>query len=308
MFKHLTITDVSSQTMSRIASGAPIEDDKVRLTQLKLLIGRNKTIQNIARKTLRYSVFAERETKTDKTIYLHDNHETSNAQSFESPFGYNDDLVELNCAIKYLKQINDGFPNPSESKVLYTAVIETLSRFFDKHEVSIFLNFGINLAHIDTVLADRFPQVQFIGIDRSKLTKAFNEINYPSKDNLELIAGDIFDLLTNRDFGGGIFFHMRTLTFLPKQFNSTLLAEARESGFKYLVGFEPMGISRQTGKAYEFSLEPTASVAYRGHAFIHNYPELYHQAGYNVIESGLLKTDHAHEDYRIVYFIAEKQN
>ena len=164
------------------------------------------------------------------------------------------------------------------------------------------------MAHIDYILAEQFPEIKFVGIDRSKLTKAFNEINYPQKENVELIAGDIFELLGNRRFDGGMFFHMRTLTFLPKGFVNKLYSAANNANFKYLIGFEPLGISRQTKKAYQFSLIDQQSVAYRGHAFIHNYPELAQRAGYSFIESGLIKTGHAHEDYRIIYFIAKRDD
>ena len=207
-----------------------------------------------------------------------------------------------------MKQINAGFPTASESKVLYEKSVGILAELFSRCAELEFLNFGINLAHIDYILAKRFPQVNFIGIDRSKLTKAFNEINYPKEKNVELIAGDIFQLLDNRRFQDGVFFHMRTLTFLPKGFIEKLYTTATTAGFKYLIGFEPLGISRQTKKAYEFSLNEQQSVAYRGHAFIHNYSELAARAGYSFIESGLIKTGHAHEDYRIIYFIAQRND
>jgi hypothetical protein len=306
MFDHLRIDNISSRVQSRIESGLPIEEDKATLTWLKIWLGENKIIQSIAQKLIRYRVFAEREKKTGKTIELHNTSDIEQAESFDSDFGYKDDLQELNCAIKYLKQIKAGFPTASESEVLYAKSVEILSDVLSKHEEVKFLNFGVNLAHIDHLLAERFPNVTFTGIDRSKLTKAFNEINYPKLPNIELIAGDIFELLEERSFEGGIFFHMRTLTFLPKGFAEKLYRAARNAQFKYLIGFEPMGISRETKSAYEFSLDEQPSVAYRGHAFIHNYPELTRRAGYSIRESGLIETDHAHEDYRIIYFIAEQ--
>ena len=308
MFDNLKITDVSNKILLRIKAGRPIEDDKARFTRLKIWLGESRRIQAVAKKIVRYKVFSEREKKTGKTIELHNTEGIEDAQSFESSFGYKDDLAELNCAIKYLKQINAGFPTPSESKVLYERSVEILTDFLSKYGELELLNFGINLAHIDYILAESFPKVKFVGIDRSKLTKAFNEINYPGMENVELIAGDIFDLLDKRCFKNGVFFHMRTLTFLPKGFIDKLYTAARKAQFKYLIGFEPLGISRQTKKAYEFSLDQQPSVAYRGHAFIHNYTELAHRAGYSIMNSGLIKTDHAHEDYRIIYFIAERND
>ena len=120
-----------------------------------------------------------------------------------------------------------------------------------------------------------------------------------------MIVGDIFELLNSHQFSGGMFFHMRTVTFLPDEFIRKLYSAVWKAGFKYIVGFEPLGLSRQTGGPYIFSLTPQPSVAYRGHAFIHNYPNILFDTGYSIIDSQLIKTDHAHEDYRIVTFVAE---
>ena len=117
----------------RIASDRPIEDDKARLTWLKKWLGENRAIQAIAQKIVRYKVFSEREKKTKRTIDLHNTEGIEDAQSFESSFGYKDDLAELNCAIKYLNQIKSGFPTASESKVLYERSLEILANMFSKH-------------------------------------------------------------------------------------------------------------------------------------------------------------------------------
>ena len=111
MFDHLTITGISKITAARIRKGQPIERDKAKFTRLKKFIGSNRIIQQIAEKILRYKVFDEREKKTNMTIELHNTSEIESAQSFESSSGYADDLQELNCAVKYYKQIQDGFPN-----------------------------------------------------------------------------------------------------------------------------------------------------------------------------------------------------
>ena len=305
MFDHLTIIDVSEDAIKRIKSGKPLESDKARFTQIKLWLGSSTMTQSIAKKIIRYGVFSEREAKTGRTIKIHDTQDIEDAQSFDSPFGYEDDFQELECAVKYNKQIQAGFPTPSESKILYEKVTEHLTNIFQKESIPVFLNFGINLAHIDNLLAEKFPEINFIGIDRSKLTKAFNETLFPPKRNLELIAGDIFELLSTRDFNGGVFFHMRTCTFLPSGFLQELYSAVRKAGFRYIVGFEPMGISRQTGMPYVFSLDRQESVAYRGHAYIHNYPNYLLENGFSVAHSELIKTGHAHEDYRIVNFVAE---
>ena len=100
MFDNLKITDVSNKLLLRIKSDRPIEDDKARFTRPKFWIGESRGIQAVAKKIVRYKVFSEREKKTGKRIELHNTEGVEDAQSFESSFGYKDDLAELNCAIK----------------------------------------------------------------------------------------------------------------------------------------------------------------------------------------------------------------
>ncbi len=222
-----------------------------------------------------------------------------------SPYGYADDIHELHVALAYQKEIADGLKAQSESKVLYQHSEDVLTELIrgDKN-IHDAVNFGVSHAHIDSILAGQFTGVQFHGIDRSSLVAFHNHACMGQIKNLHFTVGDVFDLLSSRRWAGGVFFHMRTTVLLTKAFLDRLYAKVREAGFKYIVGFEPIGISRQLNSAYRFSYEDKPSAVYRGGLFIHNYPGILKRAGHEVQRIELVKTGHPHPDMRILSFTA----
>ena len=195
----------------------------------------------------------------------------------------------------------------SESVNLYPYAIEMLSPLFKSNSgIRLILNFGVCYVHIDNELADRFPQITFWGIDRSKLMKVFNEMTFGKKENVTYLAGDIFDLLESKRFDSGVFFHARTLCLLPKVFIERLYRKVFDAGFEYIVGIEQVGISRETGQFYQFSQDDKPSVLFRGRMYIHNYPGLANGCGFKLDYAELVKTNHPHKDFRLLSFTARK--
>jgi len=68
---------------------------------------------------------------------------------------------------------------------------------------------------------------------------------------------------------------------------------------------ESSGLSRETLEPFDFSYEKRDSVWFRSMMFIHNYPELLRNAGYELIHWECLKTAHPHPDLRVLAFIAK---
>ncbi len=99
---------------------------------------------------------------------------------------------------------------------------------------------------------------------------------------------------------------MRTLPCLPPSFILRLYQAVRKSGFEYVVGMESTGISRSTYAEYDFSEEHRPSVIFRDGMFIHNYPGLLKQAGFQIDNIEFIKTAHPNEDLRILSFIARR--
>jgi hypothetical protein len=115
---------------------------------------------------------------------------------------------------------------------------------------------------------------------------------------------DIFELLKMESFENGVFFHTRTLCLLPPSFLRELYKAVRKVKFKYVLGLEQTGISRQTLKPYEFDYNLKPSVLYRDFMFIHNYPAFLKSAGYDVLNMEFVKTDHPHKDMRMISLLA----
>lgn len=182
-----------------------------------------------------------------------------------------------------------------------------LTELLDNISFNCFLNFGVSYGYVDSLLAKRYVDKHFLGIDRSELTKWYNEKWFSRLKNLEFAAGDIFEFLEDKNFDEGVFFHARTLTFLSRNFIEKLYKIVAKAKFRYIVGMEPIGISRQTYKAYEFSDEDQPSVLYRGSMFIHNYPALLKNAGFSLSSIEAIKNIyHHHEDAYILRFTAHR--
>ena len=95
------------------------------------------------------------------------------------------------------------------------------------------------------------------------------------------------------------------MVLMPPSFIIKFYTAAREAGFKYIFGAEQYGFSRQLQDQYEFSFEMKDSVGFRGSMYMHNYPALLKECGFEIIHIDSIKTDHPHEDYRILSFCAK---
>jgi hypothetical protein len=231
----------------------------------------------------------------------------NNPLSFISGFGYSSEQTELQTAKYYKNQIEErSTASATESFDLYDHVVDVLSNLLtNDYSIEVVSNFGVSYAYVDSVLAKKFINRQFVGIDRSKLTQEFNQDIFKELPNLTFQALDIFEYLTNQS-KCGVLVHIRTCTLLPKDFISSLYLAAYRSNVKYIVGFEQVGWSRETDHAYQFSDDDQDTVVFRGFMNIHNYPGILKAAGFRIERIEMLKTAHPDEDYRIISFVASK--
>ena len=227
----------------------------------------------------------------------------------DSEFGYDGDVFfnELSRAHKYKNQIDQGFNGPSESKKLYEHIIKTSTRLLQTEAIRSQFNFGVSYAYTDSILAQRFPHIKFYGIERTDAAKIYNERFFSDIENLEILSGDVFDLFSKQRFENGVFFHSRTLLLLPKDFIRKLYSAVKSAGFTYIFGTEQYGVSRQTYQSYDFSFDAKDSVVYRDFMYIHNYPHLLAEAGFELQEIDSIRTDHPHDDFRILSFVAKSK-
>lgn len=229
----------------------------------------------------------------------------NNDSSDLEPLGYTGNQ-EVNAFLNY----QDELSNPhrlatSESRALYESQLNLLSEILPQGTTKL-LNFGVCYAHVDSILARQFPDIEFHGVDRSLVTKALNESEFSTIPNLRFFADDIFQHLKDYSYSGWLFFHSRTALLLSKSLLESIYASAYDAGFETIVGFEQIGLSRETLTPYTFSLQETPSVLFRQSMFIHNYPAILQKSGFQVERFSFLATSHPHPDFRIAAFTARR--
>ncbi|MCC7016140.1 MAG: hypothetical protein IT564_02920 [Rhodospirillales bacterium] len=223
--------------------------------------------------------------------------------------GYTDKYGDLKAALTYATSVaasDFGENQPGESYVLYQEQVKTLSELIEHRSPKTVLNFGVCYAYVDSILAQRFRHVEFVGIDLSPHVVAFNSVEFSGIPNLKILAGDVLRHLANADYRGGVFFHSRTLTYLPRQFIERLYRTAHAAGFDYIVGFEQNGLSEETFAPYVFDLSDKDSVYWRHRLYIHNYPGIAKKSGFDVARADLIATRHTSPDLRVLRFVAER--
>lgn len=236
------------------------------------------------------------------------NSDTSIVDSDE--FGYTGDTFvrELDFIHKYAIQTKSVhlLNNLSESKKLYERVIADLSAILEQGRIKNVFNFGIGFAFVDRHLALKFPNINFFGIERTLAAKFYNEAE-GIPFNLKIFAGDVMSHLENNSYEDGLFIHIRTAVLLPKSFIEALYARLKNAGFIELYAVEQLGLSRNTGKVYDFSYQEKKSELYRRHMFIHNYPGILKKCHFSINRFDLFQTRHPHFDYRMLVINASSK-
>ena len=265
--------------------------------------------RRVFRRVARYlgELIKEEEDRAKYIKLLRD--DSADAADWGSGYGYEDEVLELHTAEKYYDQLQDpDLRNlPSESPALYDNLVETVSEVLERGEIQYVLNFGVGYGYVDNLLAQRYPDVQFVGIDRSTLTKRFNQDKFDHIENLEFVAGDVFEYLNGKRVSNGLLMTARTLVAMPPSFVKKLFQAVFASDFHHVILAEQIGISRETNRPYEFSDNPKPSVLFRRFMFIHNYLALLREGGFQVYKSKLVKTHHPHDDFRFSIFVAARK-
>lgn len=269
--------------------------------------GRGRAADKIAQAFDRWSYYGAETLENEHFRgLLHQNQGES--QSIGSGYGYETDDREVDVARHYRQQLLDkenGVEQKTESFELYDKAISTVAKILSENSsCTDVVNFGVSYAHIDSQLAQMFPDRRFMGVDRSLRTIEFNREFFSSVENLEFMADDIFEYLQQHCRANSVLMHSRILTLLAPATVEELYRACASAGIKYIAGFEVTGVSRETNRPYDFTDQSKQSVHYRNTMFIHNYPGLLREAGYNLNDCGLLKTSHPEEDNRIIWYVA----
>ena len=253
-----------------------------------------------------FSAFAkDRETLKKSVERLSDEsfNEELASHLFGSNFGYQDEDKDVNVWLHYRRFLKQK-PNFGESPFVYEESINRCTEFLSAGAAGV-LNFGVCYAHLDSSLAKTFSGKKFFGIERSTLVQVLNRHEFNGISNLEFASEDIFDFLETSEVKNFVLLHTRILTFLPPEFVKSLFEKSREAGICKIVGVEPYGISRTSGKAPELSYGPRPSEAFRAGMYLHNYPNFLDSAGFKCTSATMLKTTHDHPDYRLFCYSAQ---
>ncbi len=222
-----------------------------------------------------------------------------------------DHYSEENDRKVWLRYKNDyDTSSPKSSEIYYRAskILGSINEILlkDKEVKSVF-NFGSTYGWLENEIAEFNPDCKVFGFDRRKVTKDLNDSVF-KKENLEFVFDmDIHDYVNkNQDkLKDSIFIHSNIgVYFLPK-FLDKLYALLFEYGVKYIVIWEPSGISRVTNNYYQYSTKEQNPEIFRSVMVLNNYPNLLFKNNFECIKGKIERPPHGHSDFRSLHLISK---
>lgn len=128
-------------------------------------------------------------------------------------------------------------------------------------------------------LAREFPSRRFWAVDRGKVIKDLNEEMF-SAPALAFVDDDIISFLEGQRFENGLLSHVRTACVLFPEKLRRLYRTAARQGIRYVLVVEHSNFSEELDGYYVYTLGRKPSAVYKKRLFIHNYPGLAYEAGY----------------------------
>lgn len=225
--------------------------------------------------------------------------------------GYRDHYSEPHELAVWYKYRNAFLKNSSSnSEVVFRASFvrdEVLRLIREDSDIMNCVDFGCSYGWLESEIMREAPRIRVWGLDRSPRAIELNkqEFNLP---NLDFVATDVFDFIADHPHAlkNSVFCHVNIGVYFLPTFLLKLYALVRDAGARYIVCFEPSGLSRQLHAYYAYSMEPKESVVFRGPMLIHNYPYLLKTSGFDVISAELASPPHPHKDFRSVRFTAKR--
>lgn len=150
-------------------------------------------------------------------------------------------------------------------------------------DVTTFIDFGAFCGYTIAKLAEEFPGIRFVGIDRTiGDIDTLNKRAFPLP-NVEFIGGDTLDYIRKGDFGGkAVIYHTRTACYCYPEYLRQLYAACRDKGVAQVYCAEGMSFSRWYLRFHPLGAYPKISLAARGSTFLHDYKRLLEEAGYRI--------------------------
>lgn len=185
----------------------------------------------------------------------------------------------------------------------------------DDEKVSKIVNVGASYAHVDSLLARRYPGIQFVGVDfAANLAEYNNEFEF---DNLEFRSGYAMEMLEQGQLNADVFFFGNAAYEIKNLELRRYFELFRTSGAKYVVLNEP--IYPLPGGAIIDPLdvplsESRAVYSHQGLGVsrhgplgrVHNYKAMLEEAGFDVIHYHAFRPSFT--NLRVVHVIAKDRD
>jgi len=202
---------------------------------------------------------------------------------------YDDEFVLAAWASYYRSYISDYNEYQDGTVALDSGIRREVGRLFKNNlcDVTTFIDFGAFCGYMLSKLAEEFPSVQFVGVDRPPIVKSLNESAF-ARRNIEFVAADVLDFLDARGSLGKrpVLFHSRTAVFCYPAFLRHLYRQARERGVRDIIFQE--GSTYFSRSALCFFIPgkyPQISYAGRGSTILHDYKKILELEGFKIKSS-----------------------
>ncbi|MGC6404351.1 MAG: hypothetical protein ACON5A_03850 [Candidatus Comchoanobacterales bacterium] len=215
--------------------------------------------------------------------------------------------VEVGAWNKYKRVINGSDSRGLNIKFHHNLLISEVSNLIENEGFEHVINFGVSYAGADAKLANQYPNVAFIGVDRSPVAKSLNEAEFVVS-NLEFHAIDILEFIEKNKsrMANSLFIHQRTATFLNPKLLSLVYSSCYDAGCKTILGIEPIGYCHSINGFYNFSFNQQASQVLRKPLMVHNYPNILYRNGFSIERIDALEYPHELKDMRAIRIIANR--
>lgn len=194
----------------------------------------------------------------------------------------------------YWYHFNRYGQNQHAEGILDKVVPQYLTEYFNGSglEIRQLLEVGTMCAEPLFRLAQRFPDCEFIGIDRQPILKENNERAY-RRSNLRFVADDIAHFLeTSRSSirPPSMLLHVRTSPFFYPAGLQRMYEQCAEANVEYIALVEHYGVSKVDIRFVDFELMSRDGEARARFLTHHNYKRTLQRAKYEIIHTRMLGT------------------
>ena len=207
---------------------------------------------------------------------------------------------ELEKYTQYKKEFQYNLETTTTSRNKYVLKKANILNF------NYFVNWGSSYGWLENEIWNHH---RVLGIDRSEETQHRNSTEF-GKDIFP-VSRNIIEYLKNKPeiCTGSLFSSVYISTYFTPEYLVGLFKFLYDSGFKYILLFEPFGLSIQTYSYYQMDENCDKNpVIFRGELILHNYTRLLKRAGFKIIEQQLVDTPHPTDPFFwSVYILANQQ-